>query len=46
MTTVLLRKGDATKQDLTKNPRIGSRGNTAEGKTQRKMEGWSKMEYD
>jgi hypothetical protein len=27
------------------NPRIGTRGNTKEGKTRRRMDGWRKTEY-
>jgi hypothetical protein len=45
-TMVRTSKENARKQTATENFRIGTRGNAKKGKTQRKMDRWSKTEHD
>jgi hypothetical protein len=37
---------NARKQTATESLRIGTRGNTKKGKTEREMDRWSKTEHD
>jgi hypothetical protein len=39
-------KENPRKQTPTENFRMGTRGNTKKGKTQREMDRWSKTEHD